>query len=151
MLCIKESLRFQHFLHRNPASSLLGGLCGGLVASSEPLLGHIASGLMHLKRNKGLGGPQTPFYPLLTRTTPFLSRLISHKKTLQNQVLTPFDALHQKEADSSSPPLRTGTFDILILGLELLGPFCLFKLLKETLMLPADSPHFLRRPLILNR
>lgn len=70
VLCTKEGLSFQHFLHRKPASFLFSGLCGGLAASSEPLLGPIPSGLMHLKRNKGLGGPQTPFSPLLTRTTP---------------------------------------------------------------------------------
>lgn len=100
------------------------------MASSEPVLGPIASGLMHLKRNKGLGGPQTPFSPLLTGLLLFY-HASSPTKTLQNQALTPFDALHQKEADSSSPPLQTGTFDTLILGLQLLGPFVYLSFLKR--------------------
>lgn len=75
----KRKSELPTFSSQKCSFSLLRGLCGGLVASSESLLGPIASGLMHLKRNKGLGGPQTPFPPLLTGTTPFfLSRLISH-------------------------------------------------------------------------
>lgn len=101
------------------------------------LLGPISSGLMHLKRNKGSGGSQTSFSPLLTGTAPFY-HASSPTKTPQNQTLTPFKCLTQERGrfqlpfPSESPPL------IHWFGLTVSWTFCLLKLLKETLMLPAD-------------
>lgn len=42
----------------------------GFLASYVPLLGLIASGPVHLKRNKGLGGTCTPFSSSLKGTPP---------------------------------------------------------------------------------
>lgn len=66
------------------------------------LLGPISSGLMHLKRNKGLGGSQTSFSPLLTGTAPFY-HASSPTKTPQNQTLTPFKCLTQERGGFQLP------------------------------------------------
>lgn len=66
------------------------------------LLGPISSGLMHLKRNKGLGGSQTFFSPLLTGTAPFY-HASSPTKTAQNQTLTPFKCLAEERGRLQLP------------------------------------------------
>lgn len=64
-----------------------------------PLFGHIASGPVPLKRNKGLGGTYTPFSALTTRTTP-LHHASCTSKTPQSQALALLECLAPKEADS---------------------------------------------------
>lgn len=100
------------------------------------LLGRISSGLMHLKRNKGLGGSQASFSPLLTGTAHFITPHLPLK--LPRTKHWPYsNALHKKQEDSSSFPSEWPPL-IHWFGLTVSWTFCLLKLLKETLMLPAD-------------
>lgn len=106
---------------------------------SVPLLGPIASGLVHLKRNKGLGGTYTPFFSFTYREHPSLSRLISLSNTPHNQTLTLLECLAPKEVDSSHSSLAT-------LRYTDLGPcsFVFLSFLKKPLMLHADCSPLLR-------
>jgi len=73
----------------------------GAVASRLPmclLLGRIASGPLHLKKNKELGGTYTPFSPLLTGTPPLHHASTPFLTLPKTQAL---ECLAPKEADYS--------------------------------------------------
>lgn len=103
---------------------------------SVPLLGPIASGLVHLKRNKGLGGTYTPFFSFTYREHPSLSRLISLSNTPHNQTLTLLECLAPKEVDSSHSSLAT-------LRYTDLGPcsFVFLSFLKKPWCCMQIAPH----------
>lgn len=88
------------FFNKNPLTESASSCSNSFFLTSGILclcLGPIPSGLVHLKRNKGLRGTYASFYPLHRGTTP-LCLASSPSNTPRDRALTPLECLASKRS-----------------------------------------------------